>query len=375
MNIIPFNKPLTLPNQMDYMQEVINNKSFSGRGFFNQHCTDLLKEYIGCKKAYLTPSATSALEFSATLCNIIPGDEVIVPAFTHVATVNAFVRFGAEIVWCDLDPVTKNIDIIQLKQLITENTKAIVAVHYGGITTNLEELRMIADQYEIYFIEDSAMALGSSYRGKQAGSFGDMAAISFHETKNIHCGEGGAVLINNPLLLHKARILHDQGTNRNEFLKGLLPHYTWVESSSNYYMSELQAAFLYPQLAKYQEVLARRELLWRRYHTNLKKFLPTTMLPIVPTESEQNYHMFYLVCGNEVERKDLIRTLKEYNIEPHLHYQPLHRAPYWNKMYNHINLPVTEDLNRRLLRLPLYYDLSLVEVDYICNCIKGLYRK
>ncbi len=367
---IPFNKPLVLGTEILYLNSAINRKKFSFGGEFTQKCSDFLKNQIGCSKAIMTSSCSGALEMSALICDIKPGDEVIMPSYTYVSTANTFALRGAEIVWCDIRKDTKNIDETKIEKLITKRTKAIVAVHYAGIACEIGRIQKICKKYELFLIEDTAHSIGCIYQKKPLGSFGDLAVISFHESKNIQCGEGGTLLINNKSLLAKADFVSNIGTDRTNFNKGLVNKWIWYQLGKNFKLSELQAAFLYSQLQEMKKVNRNRKKTWNYYYQLISEFLPQGKLPFVPSNVSHNAHLFYLILENPQQRKKMIAFLKSKGIQAVFHYQPLHQAPFWKGKYANIHLPVTEKIAETILRLPLFYDLKKEEIEYIVKNIK-----
>ena len=372
---IPFNKPLVLGSEIEYLKQAIDKNRFSGKGEFTSKCAELIEKETSCEKAIMTPSCTSALEMCTLLCHIKSGDEVIMPSFTHPGTANPFVRQGAEIIWCDIKEDTKNIDENKIEPLITDKTKAVVAVHYGGVICRMDKIAAICKRNDLFLIEDAAMSIGSRFKDNHAGSFGDLEVISFHKTKNVQCREGGALLINNQNMIERAEFLRDNGTNRIHFEKGLIEKYTWVEKSSNFSMSELQAAFLYSQLKNLSKVNEKRNLLFKRYLKNLSDIIENNKLPVIPNGCSSNGHCFYIHTKNERQRKELIDYLKQKGIQAVFHYVPLHSAPIWKGKYDDINLPVTDKVSETLLRLPMYYSLTIQEVDFTCLKILEFYKK
>jgi len=371
---IPFNKPLILNKELDCIKRVFDIDQFSGNGEFSKKCNVFLENSIGCKKAIVTSSCTDALEMTALLADIQPGDEVIMPSFTFVTTASAFELRKANIVWCDIRPDTKNIDENKIESLITSRTKAVVVVHYAGVGCEMDAIVSICRKHNLILIEDDAQGIDASYRGKPLGSFGDMAAISFHETKNIQCGEGGALLVNDSGLVERAEFIRDKGTDRIHFSKGLVDKYTWVELGSSFLMSELQAAFLYPQLEYSKMVNQDRLKSWDLYYKYLSEFIEEDKLPVIPDHCAHNAHMFYLMCDGFEERRRLIDILNLNGIGAIFHYVPLHKAPYWKGKYENLNLKITDSVSQALLRLPMYYGLKENEIEYICNKIKEFYK-
>lgn len=371
---IPFNKPLILGKEEKYLKKVFQNERFSGNGEMTKKCNKILEDKIGCQKSIMTSSCTDALEMASLLSFIEPGDEVIMPSYTFVSTASAFELRKANIVWAEIREDTKNIDETKLEELITSKTRAIVVVHYAGIACEMDRIQKICRKNNIILIEDAAQAIDCYYKNQPLGSIGDLAAMSFHETKNIQCGEGGALFINNPEMLERAEFIRDKGTNRSLFNKGIVDKYTWVELGSSFLMSELQAAFLYPQLMDSVMVNNNRLEIWNYYYRLLSEFIPKERLAVIPEECKHNAHMFYIMCESMEQRSELIDYLKEMGILAIFHYVPLHKAPYWKGKYDDINLPVTDDVSETLLRLPMYYSMKKEQIEYIATKIKEFYR-
>ncbi len=367
--MIPFNKPIITGKEQEYLNKVIENRRFSGGGEFSQKCSEILQQKIGCAKAIMTPSCTAALEMAGLLCNLQPGDEVILPSFTFVTTASAFALRGAELVWCDIREDTKNIDETKIEALITPRTKAVVVVHYAGAACEMDTIMDICTRHQLFLIEDAAQAIDCYYKGRPLGGFGHLAALSFHETKNLQCGEGGALLVNNPDMIERAQFIRDKGTNRIHFNRGIVDKYTWVELGSSFLMSELQAAFLYPQLLESRAINQNRLNTWNCYYRLLENQLPGEKLPIIPPHVEHSGHMFYIMLDNRQQRQNIIAFLENHGIMAIFHYIPLHRAPYWKGKYDNISLPVTEQVSETLLRLPLYYNITGEEVKYVVKYI------
>lgn len=374
--LIPFNKPHLTGREHAYMAEAVSNGHISGDGRFTKQCHSFLEQTLGVPKALLTTSCTHALEMAAILLNIKPGDEVIVPAFTFVSTVNAFVLRGAKPVFCDIRPDTLNLDETLLPELITDKTRAIVPVHYAGVGCEMDVIIRIASDRGIAVVEDNAHGLFGSYRGKLLGTFGCLATQSFHETKNLHCGEGGALLINNPAYVERAEIIREKGTNRSRFFRGQVDKYTWVDIGSSYLPSDLLAAFLLAQLESQEDIQKKRALTWSRYLQGLSSWAAASSvrLPIVPQQCEQAYHMFYILLPSLAARQRLIAYLKEHGILSVFHYLPLHLSEMGLRMGGQEGAcPVTEDASERLLRLPFYNDLGADDqnrvIDAVCSFV------
>lgn len=374
---IPFNRPCFVGNEQTYMAQAIAHGQISGDGLFTRKCHAFLEKELGVPKALLTTSCTHALEMAALLLDIQPGDEVIVPSFTFVSTVNAFVLRGARPVFTDIHPDTLNMDESQLERLITPSTKAIVPVHYAGVGCEMDAITRIADRHGVAVVEDNAHGLFGRYKGKYLGTFGSLAAQSFHETKNFSCGEGGALLINDPSYIERAEILREKGTNRSRFFRGQVDKYSWVDIGSSYLPSDLLAAFLYAQLEARDRIQARRRHIWEYYDQHLQSWAADhgVRLPFIPEHYEQPYHMFYLILPSLEQRQSLTDTLKAEGILSVFHYLPLHLS----EMGRHFggkpgDCPVTETISDRLLRLPFYNELNKTEQGCVVAAITGSKR-
>jgi len=307
---IPFNIPLITGKETNYLQDVLCRQHFSADGYYCDLCSkELQKCFAGCEKVYLTSSCTAALEVSALLLDLHPGDEVILPSYTHVGTANPFLRAGAKLIWCDIEADTMNIDPDKLAELITTKTRLVVAVHYAGISCRIDEIKELCDKHGIALIEDCAMAIGSKYDDRALGTFGSLSVVSFHETKNIHCGEGGALIINDKQLQKKAEILMNCGTDKKLFDTGKTDHYSWLRKSSNFNMSELQAAFLFAQLQNLETINQKRNANWQLYYQLLSNAIDKDNLPSLPKKAKHNGHLFYLHTKSKKERAELINYL------------------------------------------------------------------
>ena len=358
---IPFNRAALTGAEIDYIRLAIEHGHISGDGPFSKKCQLLLEQVLGVHKVLLTTSCTHALEMAAMLLDLKPDDEVIVPSFTFVSTVNAFVLHGARPVFCDIRPDTLNLDESQLERLITPRTRVIVPVHYAGVGCEMDAILDIANRRGIAVVEDNAHGLLGKYRGKYLGTFGCMATQSFHETKNFTCGEGGALLINDPRYFERAEIIREKGTNRSRFFRGQVDKYTWVDMGSSYLPSDILAAFLYAQLEARESIQNRRRMVWEYYAQHLKDWAQNSgvRLPIVPEHCEQPFHMFYLLIPSLIARQALIAHLKDRGIMSVFHYQPLHLSEMGRRFGGKPgDCPVTENVSDRLLRLPFYNDLS-----------------
>jgi len=373
---IPFNKPLFLGEEIESVSRVQEYGKFSGNGSFTQQCHDWFESNMDIEKAFLTTSCTHALELSALLIDIQPGDEVIMPSYTFVSTSNAFVLRGANVVFVDINPDTMNMDMDLLESAISDQTKAVVPVHYAGVACEMDKLMDIASKHNLYVIEDAAQGIGATYKGKKLGSIGDLGTISFHDTKNLHCGEGGVLLINNENLIESAEIIREKGTNRKRFLRGQVDKYTWVDIGSSYSPSELNAAFLISQLKQLEKITEKRRKLWTSYYNNLisLELQGLIELPKVPEDRTHNAHIFYIKCADIDERSSLISYLYSKNIQAVFHYIPLH-ASKAGKKYGYMSLDkYTTSESQRLLRLPMYFDLKTSQVESIADHISEFYN-
>lgn len=358
---IPFNRPTTVGKESEYMQQALQNSHISGDGQFTKKAHALLEETIGVPKVLLTTSCTHALEMSALLLDLKEGDEIIVPSFTFVSTVNAFALRNAKPVFADIRPDTLNLDESKLEALITPRTRAIVVVHYAGVGCEMDAIMEIANRHNLPVVEDNAHGLFGKYKGKQLGTFGVMATQSFHETKNFTSGEGGALLINDRKYIEDAEILREKGTNRSRFFRGQVDKYTWVNVGSSYLPSDMLAAFLLAQLEEREQIQSKRRQIWETYYKELGAWAEENhvQMPFVPAHCEQTYHMFYLLFPNLEKRQAAIAHLKERGIQAVFHYLPLHLSPMGEKYGGKEgDCPVTEQVSDQLLRLPFYTNLT-----------------
>jgi dTDP-4-amino-4,6-dideoxygalactose transaminase len=373
MNKIPFNCAVTVGKEFDYIQQAIAAWHISGDGVFTHKCHALLEQTLGVPKVLLTTSCTHALDMTALLLDIQPGDEVIVPSFTFVSTINAFVLRGARPVFADIRPDTLNLDEQKLERLVTPRTRAIVVVHYAGVGCEMDAIMQIAQQHHVPVVEDNAHGLFGKYKGKYLGTFGCMATQSFHETKNFSCGEGGALLINVADYIDRAEIIREKGTNRTHFFRGQVDKYSWVDIGSSYLPSDMLAAFLYAQLEMRNEIQSKRKIIWEYYDQHLGEWANANgvRLPIIPPHCEQTYHMFYVLMPSLESRQALIAHLKGKGILSVFHYLPLHISDMGLKFGGKIgDCPVTEDISDRLLRLPFYNSLSESDQARVVDNIK-----
>jgi dTDP-4-amino-4,6-dideoxygalactose transaminase len=349
----------------------VESGKISGDGLFTKKCHTFLEERYKFKKVLLTTSCTDALEMAAILCDIKPGDEVIAPSYTFVSTVNAFVLRGAKIVFADSESATPNIDAASVEALITPRTKAVVPVHYAGMACEMDTIMAVAARYGLFVVEDAAQAIDSFYRGRPLGSIGHLGAFSFHETKNIIAGEGGMLAVNDERFHARSEIIREKGTNRSAFFRGEADKYGWVDIGSSFLPSEIIAAFLYAQLENLTAIQQKRRLIWERYYSLLTPLAAAGLLdlPTIPPGATNNVHMFYVVCRTAATRTRLITHLKAQDIMAVFHYLPLHRSPYYSKRHEGGALPNAERFSDCLLRLPLYYEMSLSDVEYVADKI------
>jgi dTDP-4-amino-4,6-dideoxygalactose transaminase len=370
---IPLNKPFIAGDELAYIREAVERGQLSGDGYFTQRCHELLEAPNPGSKVLLTPSCTAALEMAAMLCELRPGDEVILPSFTFVSTANAIVREGATPVFVDIREDTLNIDETLIEAAITPRTRAIFPVHYAGVACEMDTLCSIASRANLLVVEDAAQAVHSFYKGRSLGSIGALGAFSFHETKNFICGEGGALSVNDPDLLARAEIIRDKGTDRQRFFRGQTDKYTWQELGSSYVTSELNAAFLYAQLENMESIVARRVEIAAYYDEHLAGLANRgkLTLPTVPAECETNAHIYYVLLNDEEARNGLMEHLRRHGILAVFHYVPLHDSPMGERIAQGKppRLPRTEDLSRRLLRLPFYCQLARDEQEEVVSRI------
>ena len=380
--MIPFNKPYLTGKEMQYIEDAVKSGKISGNGLFTKKCQEFFEKEFGFKKTLLTTSCTDALEMAAILADIKVGDEVIVPSFTFVSTALAFVRQGADIVFADSYSDNPNIDADQIEALITKKTKAIVVVHYAGVACEMDKIMSIANKHGIIVIEDAAQAIDSYYISKDGtkkalGSIGHLSAFSFHETKNIISGEGGMLCINDDRFIQRAEIIWEKGTNRSQFFRGEVDKYSWVDTGSSFLPSEIISAFLWAQIENMRDIQDKRIKIWNRYYEGLSSFEPVSIkkakLPLVPEYATNNAHMFYLVCNNVDDRTKFIQHLKDKGILSVFHYLSLHKSSYYEKYSTRKSeLPNSDMFSDCLVRLPLFYELTDEQVEYIINTIKEL---
>jgi dTDP-4-amino-4,6-dideoxygalactose transaminase len=379
MNQIPFNCSAANGSELAYIAEALRIGQVAGDQTFSRKCQELLKGITGCRQALVTTSCTHALEMAALLLDLREGDEVVVPAFTFVSTANAFVLRGAKPVFCDIRADTLNLDETKLEALIMPRTKAIVPVHYAGVGCEMDAIMEIANRHGIAVIEDNAHGLFGKYKGRWLGTFGQMATQSFHETKNITCGEGGALLVNDPCFEERAEIIREKGTNRARFFRGQVDKYSWVDVGSSYVMSDVLAAFLYGQLEQWEKIQTKRRTIWEKYDETLGEWSEGRGIrrPIIPEHCQQAYHMYYLLMPSPEERTAFINHLASREITAVFHYLPLHLSSFaksrqlgaWSKEQR-AECPVTEDVSDRLVRLPFYTSMSGETQDIVIDTVR-----
>lgn len=373
---VDFNKPFLTGKEPNYILQAAHSDQLSGNGQFTKKCHEFFKSRYKFKKVLLTSSCTDALEMSAILCNIQPGDEVIVPSYSFVSCANAFVLRGAKIVFADSETLTPNIDASLLESLITTRTKAILLIHYAGVACDMHKIMSLARKNGLMVIEDAAHAIDSYCEDRPLGSIGDLATFSFHETKNVTCGEGGLLVVNNKDLMDRADIIWEKGTNRVAFSKGEVNKYEWVDIGSSFLPSELSAAYLYAQLEVIDRIQKHRVELWESYHESLQDLAERGVvnLPSIPGRSTKNGHIFYLVCLDKNERDSLIRYLADCQVHATFHYLPLHLSPFYGPHHDGRPLPNSVRFSECLVRLPLHFQLTLIEIEYVCRQIKGFFQ-
>jgi dTDP-4-amino-4,6-dideoxygalactose transaminase len=374
---IPFNKSFIVGKELFYIAQAVLSGHIAGDGMFTMKCQKLMENMLGAKKILLTNSCTSALEMAAILCEVGPGDEVIMPSFTFVSTANAFYIRGAKIIFVDIRPDTLNIDETKIKEVITDNTKVIVPVHYAGVSCNMDSVMEIAKNNNIDVVEDAAQGLYAKYHDKFLGTIGDIGTYSFHETKNYISGEGGAIVINNPIYIERAEIIREKGTNRKKFFRGEVDKYTWVDIGSSYLPSDIIAAFLYAQLENIEKINKRREDLYNYYYRGLIQLVNNGFirLPFISRECKSNHHLFYILLNDVNTRDALMNYLKSKGILAVFHYIPLHLSKVGRTIgCDNRNLKVTERCSDCLLRLPFYYELTHEEQDEIIDNIKYFFE-
>ena len=375
---IPYNKPHLAGRELTYIRQAHEFRQLAGDGFFTKKCQEWMVNAFGCDMSLLTHSCTAALDMMAILANLKPGDEVIMPDYTFVSTANSFVLQRGVPVFVDIRPDTLNINEQLIEKAITPKTKAIVPVHYAGVGCDMDSIRALAKKYKLLVLEDAAQGMLATYKGKNLGSIGDMGAMSFHETKNVISGEGGALLINNPKFIERAQIIREKGTNRTKFFQGLVDKYTWVDIGSSYLPGEITAAFLMAQLEKAQEITKKRMVLWNRYHREFSDLEKKGYIlrPIIPKDVQHNAHIYHIRTNNERERIGLADFLRKKGILAVTHYVPLHSSPAGKKFARYVgDMKVTNNVADTLIRLPLFYDLTRNEQTDVLESVHDYYKR
>ncbi len=374
--MIPFNKPYLSGKEIDYIREAVSIGHVSGNGFFTKESQNFFEKRFGFEKCLLTTSCTDALEMAAILANIGPGDEVIMPSYTFVSTANAFVLRGAKVVFVDSNQHNPNMDVSLIDTLVTSKTRAIVPVHYAGVGCNMDAILEVASKHNLLVIEDAAQAIDSYYNNKPLGSLGHFAALSFHETKNIQCGEGGMLVVNDKQFAKRAEIIWEKGTNRAEFFRGEASKYGWVDVGSSFLPSDMIAAFLLAQLENLQSIQERRLNIWERYYKNLKPLAHKNLitLPYIDGFATNNAHMFYILCNNRQQRDGLIMHLKENGFLAVFHYLPLHLSQYYMGTHDGRELPNSVRYSQTIIRLPFFYELTNNDIDSACELIEAFFH-
>lgn len=368
--MIPFNKPYCSGREISYIQEVCRSTTMSGNGQFTKLCHGFFEKRYGFRKCLLTTSGTDALEMCAMLCDLEAGDEVIVPSYTFVSSAIAFLREGAVIRFADSGAGNPNITAENIEPLINNKTKVIVVVHYAGVACDMDSIMALAEKHNLLVVEDAAHAIDSYYKDKPLGSIGHLAAFSFHETKNINCGEGGMLVVNDERFVRRSEILWEKGTNRAEFYRGMVNKYGWCDTGSSFLPSELNAAFLWAQLEQLDEIQGKRRHIWESYDKELKGNLPKGITrPELPEYATNNYHMYYLLCENLEQRTKLMNYLKNNGVQTTFHYLPLHSSAYYQDKHDGRQLPNCDRFADTLVRLPLFYELKDEEINKITKLI------
>jgi len=377
MKRIPFNLPFLSGNELNYITLAIYNRHLRGDGLYSQRSSSLLEEKLAAKKIFLTPSCSISLDMTSILTNISEGDEVILPSYTFPSSATAFVSRGATPVFVDIREDTLNIDESKIEERITDKTKVICVTHYGGISCEMDAIMSIAKKHNLFVIEDAAQSIFAKYKGKFLGTIGDMGTFSFHETKNINSGEGGAIIINKEKFVSRAEIIREKGTNRFDFSKGKIDKYSWVDIGSSFLMNEITAAFLFAQIEVLEEIINKRMGIWNLYMEGLGNLEDKGVLrrPIVPKDCTHNAHLFYILLENSEIRTELIKHLQLNNIKAVTHFEPLHKSIMGIKVAPETpTLPVTDDISSRLLRLPMYNELEQSDVSRVINFIKNFFK-
>jgi len=373
--MIPFNKPYCSGRELGYIQEVCQSMTMSGNGQFTKLCHGFFEKRYGFRKCLLCTSGTDALEMCAMLCGLEAGDEVIVPSYTFVSSAIAFIREGASVRFADSGADNPNITAENIEPLINDRTKVIVVVHYAGVACDMDSIMALAEKHHLLVVEDAAQAVDSFYKGRALGSIGHLAAFSFHETKNINCGEGGMLVVNDEQFVRRSEIIWEKGTNRAEFYRGMVNKYGWCDVGSSFLPSELNAAFLWAQLEQLEDIQGRRRHIWERYDKGLRGKLPDSIcLPQLPDYATNNYHMYYLLCSSLGQRTTLMETLKNKGVQSTFHYLPLHSSKYYEGRHDGRKLSNCDRYADTLVRLPLYYEMTDDDVDFVIRSVLSAAR-
>ena len=368
--MIPFNKPYFSGRELKYMEQVCHSTTMSGNGEFTKKCHAFFEERYGFKKCLLTTSGTDALEMCAMLCDLKPGDEVIIPSYTFVSTALAFLREGAKVVFADSSDCNPNCEAKDIEPLITPKTKAIAVVHYAGVACDMDSIMALADKYNLLVVEDAAHSIDSYYKGKPLGSIGHLGAFSFHETKNIICGEGGMLVVNDERFIRRAEIIWEKGTNRAEFYRGMVNKYGWCDMGSSFLPSEFNAAYLWAQLEQLEDIQNKRKHIWQKYDEGLRGKVDSQIeLPVIPNYATNNAHMYYLLCPSLDYRTKLMAYLKDNGIQTTFHYLPLHSSTYYKDKHDGRELHNCDRYGDTLVRLPLYYEMTDEDVNKVIENI------
>lgn len=368
--MIPFNKPYFSGRELKYLEQVCHSTTMSGNGYFTKKCHTFFEQKYGFRKCLLATSGTDALEMCAMLCELKPGDEVIVPSYTFVSTALAFLREGAKVVFADSSTESPNMEAEQIEPLINERTKIIAVVHYAGVACDMDKIMSLAEKYNLLVVEDAAHCIDSYYKNRPLGGIGHLGAFSFHETKNISSGEGGMCVINDERFVRRSEIIWEKGTNRAEFYRGMVNKYGWVDMGSSFLPSEFNAAYLWAQLEQLDDIQGKRKHIWERYYKGLNgRTGKEVKLPYIPEYATNNAHMFYLLCPSLEYRTALMKFLKENDVQTTFHYLPLHSSKYYEDKHDGRELPNCDRYADTLLRLPLFYELSDMEIDKIVKLI------
>lgn len=373
--MIPFNKPYCSGRELKYIEKVCHSETMSGNGEYTKKCQTFFEQKYGYRKCLLTTSGTDALEMCAMLCNLKPGDEVIVPSYTFVSTALAFLREGAKVVFADSSKETPNMEAEQIEPLITENTKVIAVVHYAGVACDMDKIMALAEKHHLLVVEDAAHAIDSFYKGRPLGGIGHLAAFSFHETKNISSGEGGMLVVNDERFIRRSEIIWEKGTNRAEFYRGMVNKYGWCDVGSSFLPSEFNAAYLWAQLEQIENIQDKRKHIWELYSNGLNCLKESKIqVPIIPEYATNNAHMYYLICPSFEYRTAMMRYMKENDIQTVFHYLPLHSSKYYENKHDGRELTECDRYADCLVRLPLFYELEDIEVMKIVKAIKEFVR-